>query len=263
MTSQNDQKFELINCPKCNGLGYLNNRLCPYCFGWRLVAVFDNRLFVWGEEISNYAFLKNRSRKIIVGIINFIFLLIGLSGILSLGWKIFNSSQSPQSLFEIFYSKDSLMLIFWISLLADLFLFYKFERDQEKIKYLPSLSKKLQKKLKKPLNLINPDKKSIIKIEPYFSFEAKNAIQQSWLKARKFNNFEVLPIHLLIALLKNRQVEVIFGRLGIPFGSLKSRIEGTLGTLMVDENKTIFSEKLIFIIYRSFFSSLKGRQKKS
>ncbi len=262
MDANKSQKFDLINCPKCNGLGYFEGKTCPVCSGWRLVAVSDNRIFVWGNEISNFEFLRERTHSIIAGLVNFIFLAFGLFGIIVLGLKIYNSEQSPLFLWNALSSKDALMLVFWLSLLADLYLFYKFERDQEKIKYLPSLRKKLKKRISQPLNFEKINQRHIFKIEPYFSSGARNVIYQAWLKARKFNNFEVLPLHLLISLLKTRQIEVVFGRLGTPFSSLKSRIESSLSGLMIDKSKTILSDKLIAIIYQSFFFSLNNRQKK-
>ena len=175
-------------------------------------------------------------------------------------------TQTPwQSLlFEIYNWQ---LLIFWLSMLTNCYLFYFFQSEFEAVLYIPKKKYKEDSGTPTPIswaeikNLKAINKINIIK---YFTVEAEQTIVNSWQIANKYEDEKVNPIHLFVALINFEQIQIIFSRLGISFTTLKSKISRVLALQLakLDSQESIYlSDKVKQIIFESYHIAYQLREK--
>jgi len=225
MEKQN--KIQFITCPACNGLG--RNKLglsCPACSGLGLGTFFKDRFFYWGQKLGK-AVIKLRHLKRAVNLsINLIAYVVGLAGLIALGWWAYQTSDiSNVGTFLFWRVKHWLILVFWIGILADMFIFYRLSQvkaHKEKIRKFKIKNKKIVlpnnweelKKYKK-----NQD------ISGGFSEEAVRVIEEAVLLANKFKQTRAGIMHLFFSLLKDKEVASFFVRLNVDGKKLIDKIK--------------------------------------
>lgn len=250
----------IVSCPLCQGTGLYKNKICPQCLGYKKVLFDGKNYLYWGKYISSYLVNKIKIKNLVNNIFNLIFLTFGLGGFIILGFEFYNLATLNLEVWKFYENKNFLMLIFWFSVLADLFIFYRLQREYEKNKYIPKPKKtnKINNSLKKNKHL--PGNK--IDIAEYFNFESHQAITSAWQEAANQNCKNVLPLHLFITLMNFAQIQTIFFRLGIPFATLKSRIQNIIDSSPKDKKNPVFSEGIFDAIYTAYQNAYQFKQSK-
>ena len=223
MAEQNKQdkkkEFQFIKCDNCEGSGKADYKICEICNGLGVVCWFDNTLFYWGRKISAVSILENRMEKIIRAIINGALFIFSLIGLLSLIFYIYNQGIENIIREQFWLEQNWQMALFWVSIIAIMYLFYRLDKES-------TLTKKVKKrKFDKAIEVFLSDnpwseianlpKKSKVDISKSFNIESIKAIEESWRLADKFNHNQIMPLHVLAALLFCEKINLFFARLGV------------------------------------------------
>src|SRR3989338_1689750 len=222
-----ETKLQFLTCPRCQGQGVIDNKTCPECQGVGSVAWTGQQLLYWGKKIDIWHLAKKKTENLVKNIINFSLLVFGVLGLLALAQVIFVMVGNNLPFWKFYNFRNWQLFVFWLSLVTDSYLFYRLQRDVEKIKYIPK-----RKYDDTPLifqvidwNKIKDLKKEEkIDVGEYFTPEALLVIEKAWKITNKYQQPEINPVNLLISLLTFEKINIIFSRLGISFQSLKSKI---------------------------------------
>ncbi len=258
--------IKFITCQKC-GEAKQTNKICNNCYDFGMVAWTGKTLLYWDKRINYFQISLDDTKKFVKNVINLGLALFGLLGALMLGWVIYSFSLTALPIWQFFSIKSWQLFIFWLSMSTNSYLYYRFQRDAEKIKYIPK--KKYQEDLvaEKNLTIENIDtltEKDKISIKNYFTEQAHQAIVGSWKSAKRYKNSKITPVHLLISLLTFEKTQIIFSRLGINFDALKTKI-GRLLSIEPRREKILhidMNNQVKEIIFNSYFLAYQLKQKK-
>ncbi|MAF14190.1 MAG: hypothetical protein CMI53_04865 [Parcubacteria group bacterium] len=260
------QKLQILKCEHCTGSGLVQKRVCDFCLGFGMLAWTGDELLYWNKRINLVQIGKDRVKLLVTNFINLSLFLFGTLGVLMLGWVMVSFIETDFLFWKFYKIRNWQMTIFWLSMLTNGYLVYRFQKAWDKIKFIP---KQKYQTTNVPFRKISwsevkdlPKNKKI-NITDYFTIEAQTAVNKSWQLTNRYEDNQTDPIHLLIALLTYNQTQVIFARLGVPFSKLKSKIRNTLSA-QPEHNKgmVILSTQMKEIIFRSYFLARQLRQKK-
>src|SRR3989339_517612 len=181
-------------------------------------------------------------------------------------WVYRASSYADAGAFAFWREKSDLILVFWLSVLADMFVFYRLseeERKQHKIKPLTYEEKGLNVNF--PNNweeLRNSSSKYRVDVADGFDQEALEAVERSFILADKLSHEFVTPVHLFVSILSNIQVAAIFSRLDVDSRKLVEKIKEQLEKIPVSENKTVFSKTIRSVLVDAYIEAESLEQKK-
>lgn len=231
MEQKPEQSF--IFCPDCFGNGTKeNNFSCKKCGGLGLGSFFEGEFLFWDLKISRTNIFLRKIKQVLNFLLDFSAFIIFLGGLGSLFFWIWEDSQADllKSLLFFWREESPLILFFWISLLALMFLIYRLSKkalDEARIK---------QVKLKKIENFANnweELRRFKHKVDVSLSFREKTLMvaEDAYLLALKLKNPEVTPLHLFSSLLKSVKIAVLFTRLNVSGRDLVDRLNSQLNAL--------------------------------
>ena len=147
ITKQKDQSedkenlfaFQSIKCEYCEGSGRYKEKDCHNCRGKGIVFWFDQNIFYWGKKISTVSILENRLEKTARTIVNSVLFLFGVGGFLYLFYYIWDNGYQRITTVNFWLEQSWAMLIFWFSLITDMYLLYRFDKES-------SLAQKVKKR---------------------------------------------------------------------------------------------------------------------
>lgn len=172
---------------------------------------FLGRFLFWGRSFKRSTIVLRRTENLIKRIRDLIIWLIAVSGWLALiAWIFLNRetlAANPLQIIFFWSKRNPLVLIFLISLWADLFLIYSRSETKaalDRINY----------------RLFAPQKKTTAKTKRYnvaaaYNETAWKSLEEAYLLANKLHQSEVEIIHLFRALLKAREIQNLFIRLNV------------------------------------------------
>ena len=209
--------MEFITCPHCRGEGAVDGQKCPECNGHGLYGWFGGRLLVWTKDFSWGQAAFEKIRRLILAFINLILILFGILGLVSLLRLVLE--------LQILDRFPSSPLVFWLSVLTDMYLISRWQRAKEKSR------RKLIIKLRKTKAALPewPDarvlsKKLQIDVSEALEPKLTKALFQARKNASRFKHRQILPIHLFIGLLTTGQVSLLLNRLAVDWKKLKEKI---------------------------------------
>ena len=135
MPQEENKKIDIqfITCPTCNGTGKVgNSSACKNCSGAGVIAIYAGRFFYWNLLLTVPTIKLRHLKKGLNLVLNLLAFIIGLAGLVTLIYWAWMASQGTQTL-EAFYFwkvKNPLILTFWISLLADMFVIYRLSEEE-------------------------------------------------------------------------------------------------------------------------------------
>ena len=165
----------------------------------------------------------DRTLFLVRKMVNFFCFMIAALGWLALGWFFYEQREvalsSPADLLQPNYYQHPLMLVFLLTLVFDLFLYYRSSvSTAEKIKINYN-------KLKVDSETGHFKKKTSWNVAETLDAEAKNILDEAYILAAKLKQEEVSPRHLFRALLKSKKVQALFIRLGVNANSLVEKLD--------------------------------------
>ena len=268
MTEAKEQnpKLQFLACPHCQGRGKIDKKTCPECRGLGMFGWTGENLLYWGKPINLFQITRDQIGQLVKNFINLSLFLFGALGVMMFGWVVILFIDSRLPLWYFYRVRSWQLFIFWLSILTDTYLVYRFQKEFEKIKYIPKrkyqdIQSTLQKNSWEETDKLLKEKR--IDITSYFTTEAQQAIVKAWQLTGKYKDAQTKPLYLLISLLTFNQTQTIFSRLGIPFSTLKNKIRNVFGSQFEKtEAPAVLSNQLKEIIFQAYFLAYQLRQKK-
>lgn len=237
----NDEKpvFEYNNKLKSFGLWFLGRFI--YC-----------RLHLTRSLIGlDRSFLRIRR------LINFVFFCIATLGVIAIVWWLYeerlNLSANPLEILNFWKQKHPLLLVFFVSLIFDMFLYYRGSVDKAravKIKAKDLATDKSGKfKKNNSWNIVNT-----------LNNEARTVLEEAYLLAAKLKQKELSPRHLFRALLATKKVQAMFIRLGVSADALVEKLDKYLADGEVSKKSPVFSQDLQELIITASLDALKRKK---
>lgn len=248
-----------ISCSVCEGRGEIEGKECSVCQGIGSGVWFEGMFLYWGKRISSQEILKDKIKYRFQVIINTILFVFGVLGLVSLFWVLYNEFNLGVSQFEDLFFwriKNGWMLLFWLSFLTDLFLYFRLIiQTENKQKVREKIYKKAEelKEISIPQNwdevkdLSDEDK---IDISKSFTVESLDKIFEGFELAKKINHQLFSSIHLFASCISAQKNMIVLGRLGIRVKEISDRIKNIL------EKQPFTQEKVEPEISPSIFDSL-------
>ncbi|MFH1583044.1 MAG: ATP-dependent Clp protease ATP-binding subunit [Candidatus Falkowbacteria bacterium] len=270
MSEENNKKsnIQFITCNFCTSTGKAaKGSVCKNCSGAGVIAIYAGRFFYWSLLLSAPAIKLRHLKKGLNLVLNLLAYIIGLAGLIALAYWVWVASQNTQALeaFSFWRVKSPLILTFWISLLADMFVIYRLSEEEAAKQKITKPKYNQAAKYNSPNNWSEFNKiKSKYKIEVSggFSFSALRVIEQAFNLADYAKHGRVRPIHLFFNLLKDRGAAVIFSRLNIDSTKLITKLKNQLLALEAGSEPTEISAEIKEIFFESYISALNSGQKK-
>ncbi len=270
MLKQDNQKIEVqyITCQICAGSGKDGNgSVCKNCSGAGTMAFYQGRFFYWDMPISIPAIKLRHLEKGLNLILNLSAYMFGLAGLLALVYWALGIGHSAQDFgaFSFWRVKSPLILIFWISLIADMFVIYRLSIEEAAKQKIKKIKYNQNEKRDSPnnweeLNSINNKYK--IEVSSGFSYQAVQAIEQAFNLADYAKHGKIKPIHLFFNILKDSGVAAVFSRLNIDPSKLISKLKNQLLALESGSEKTEISLEIKEIFLESYIIAMESGQKK-
>lgn len=219
-----------LECTQCHGFGYAitpggTHVVCSLCNNKQSVIGFiDSDLLYWGKKISPAAIIEKKLEVIVDRIINTILIIIGVAGAAALIMRIVELNEQSLSFTDLLIQPSNTILVFWISLLADLFIYYRIERSLESIPEITQDNKlstyEYGENLAQWKYWQTVDNRLKIDVSKFFKTKALNLVDQAYSIAAASHHAEVRPSHLLLALLQTDEIASMFFRLEVNTGEI-------------------------------------------
>jgi ATP-dependent Clp protease ATP-binding subunit ClpC len=275
-------------CPQCGGKG------CDLCYDFGLLYWYTDLgataekadeskeyTLYWSKIIDWQHIAERHLENLVNKIINALLIIFGLAGLLLGVWalvtivwavQIFKISFSPQFSWHFYgwpiLPRDWRLVLFWLSLIVDLYTYYRLERgaSQHNIVIRRVFIEKVGSEEDEPVvpTWAELNRKEIKKIDISLSFteESLKALEQAWRIAKNWHHREVLPIHLLAGSFSDKRLSVIFGRLGTDWAKLTATVKSALAKVPRGEENPVLSLELKNILFRAYEQAYLARQPK-
>ncbi|MDP2685354.1 MAG: ATP-dependent Clp protease ATP-binding subunit [bacterium] len=267
MPDQKGKNFVLTQCPICMGSGLDKKDDCQRCkekgvFGW-----LDGIYIYWGKKIDSLHIFEEEIERTVKALLNGFLIIFGMIGLAAASFSIYNFIESKEEIWRVFIIQDRLMSIFAITLITDLYAFYRLQRESvldkkvKQKKFDSILTTDSPQKLFEDMEAIDKDK--LIDVSDTFVLESTKAVESAWQLAKKFKHKAVYPIHLLASLLSSKDTQVILGRLGIDSQTLIEKISRTLNKVGRKEKGEIgLSSTFRATLVTAYQEAYEGRQER-
>lgn len=260
---ESKQNYQYIICPDCQGKGKIGGKTCDHCGGVGLGTFSSGKFHYWSAVYTASSIQINHIRRTFDNIINFLCLLIGIAGFVSLlywfwtspfdDWLIGRTGGISDLKDLVFKNQQNqFILFFWLSLLFDLFVYYRMSRAIEtrpRIKrvFISKTRSVLPNNWKELKTLIN--RKKELNVSKYFKNTAITVIENAYWLAKASNHKQVEPVHLFFALFQSRDMVAALSRLNVDAEKIVSKSKNLLLSLPPQEEIASFSPvvKQIFI----------------
>lgn len=257
-----EQKIKFITCPACNGSGKSKyNMACSNCSGMGMGVFYNGVFYYWGLGLGAAVIKLNRLKKKVDLLVNLSAFIIGLAGLLALFlWVWFNSAGG--NIEDLFFWKNKhwLLLVFWTSLLFDMFVFYRLSEAAAAKQKIKNNGKKITDTDELPNNW--EELKSFklkVDISAGLGDSAMAAVENSYIIARKLKHKQVEIMHLFFSLFKDKTVLAFFSRLNINKQNLIDKIKERIGGI-TEEGKTQLSSKIKKALIEAYLTAMDLKQ---
>ncbi len=260
MADYNNEKTQLIVCPQCDGHG--KNKLglpCANCAGMGLGVFYRGIFFYWQKKFSTAVIAAEHLKEKLELGINIAAFVIGLIGLASLGaWAYATAKYSVRlEAFAFWRQKDILILFFWLSILADMFIFYRLSREQsrrQKVKIFKYNERKNITPFANNWKELREGKSSLkVNVAVGLDKAAEKVLEEAYLTAHRLGHKYVTQLHLFYAALSDSEVAAIFTRLNVDAEALVIKLEKQLLRFPVGQSR--FSRSLKEVLIRAYIEA--------
>lgn len=215
--------LELLFCPVCNGFGYSRTPAgtaiaCETCSNRDgIVALYDDDVIVWHTPLAYSSVRRAKVQQVFEYILDTALMILGVGGILSLFSVLFELTGSHQTFTDLLSGLSVTRLIFWVSLLGDLELYYRMKRALERTKIIKPLHRLRELPSSNgPRNwewYRHSAHDVRIDAAQFCQGSVRQVIRQAQQLAHKLHSPTVAPAHLMLALLETNDVLAALYRL--------------------------------------------------
>ncbi len=216
---------------------------------------FQNKTFVWDEEIDIAVIQKRLSKKTSTKVIGVVSFVLGVLFIV-LGLLLLLLTLGITSLFSLtFWFTPSLAtLLLSFGLLALAFTIYHRVLTNVSREAIPHASPDELSQIEQVTS-----SETNVHIKQFFSSTSTEVVEAAFSLAQKFKHTQIEPLHLFVAAMADQTASVVFGRLGITFDSVKDPLGKRLATRQIGD-ATQVSELTERVLLSAFFNAAKNKR---
>lgn len=256
-------------CPVCEGTGKNKARLsCSNCGGLGLGRFFHGRFFYWGPNLGIAVIELDHLRKKFNLFVNIVSFAIGFIGMISLSVWVYMASQHSAELgaFAFWRSRHPLIFVFWISIIADMFVYYRLSEESRKRHKIRQIAYQDRLKRKQIPNnweeLKRFESKMKIDVSSGYKPEAIETVERAYLLARKLGHKYVTPVHIFFTSLADKEVMGMVARLEINGDKLVDSLKGQLASIEKSSGHTRLSRTVKEILVDAYVQAYNLGQRK-
>ncbi len=254
-----DQKKEISPihiCPNCEQDKLVE---CVQCQNKRAVLVLGRKIFYWSGVFSWLKIIQSKTERTVTLVIKIIFFIFGLFGFIAFAIHFYFWSEAGHDFLEIWASRHTLMYLWWLSLIIDLYLTYRLINES-------TIVKKVADKDESPVvntedfDWSNINSYELYEISQSFDQEALKTLEKAWLLSDKLgHNFKAS--HLLSAMLSLDKTSLVFGRLSLNYNQLIEKLKRLISQEEPTTERSPFvCQEIILILMNAYYQAyLKGK----
>jgi ATP-dependent Clp protease ATP-binding subunit ClpC len=246
-----------ITCPTCAGSGFINNRKCSTCDGLGSSIWSGGRSFYAKIDLS-WTVIALRQIKInVYRLIDILSIIACVGGIGALVWWYARLPKEIISLNQFIFWQDKslLVLIFWLSLVVDMFIIYRQHQKTYEKQRINKFSPKNKDEVA-PTSWEELKKYPRVNVLSGFSDELITALEKTYLMVGQLKHGVATPLHLFYNLIgSSPEVASMFSRMNVGHDALFSRIGNQLGLIQPQNMPTVFSQEVKKILIQGYIEA--------
>ncbi len=240
-------------CAACNGRG------CATCGGAGKALYLGGRWVYWGRRLNAFSILERRTEQLVRGTIGILLLLIGIAGLAALTFVLRRAGVPDIAPWDAFAQErgDPLLFFFGLTLLTDLFLWYRLSRQSDVVNRIPLPPRGVPQPVRQDLmlrNVLALPHKERFELSAALTQPAYRALEESWQMARQFRAATLSAPFVFAALFSFSSIHLIQARLGMHTKKLYGMLQQLLNSLSVSDARDpeVGQEffQLLFAAYR-------------
>ncbi len=251
-------------CTLCRGDGHVvgpkGREKCTVCHGLGQLLWNGGSWLTWTAPVDELHFFEERIERTTRTSIDAAFLafsVIGaICGVYAL-YPLFTMEVISRGLFEIpallkdiMTLQSGYMLVFWLSILGDFYIFYRMDRTRHAV--VPVIPMPLVRTPAPASDIAQVPLKSIVDVSTSFTRPSKALIEQAFEFALRLRHETLEPIHLLAVTMLDRDVTLALMRLGIPPTPLRDRIKRALAQMMKGHGDPVLGRSTRAVLVRAY-----------
>lgn len=259
MSKVEEENF--IICPNCDAHGRKGGISCPHCAGMGLGKFSFGRFFYWGPRLGRAVIELDHLRRKFQLSVNLLALLLSVGGLVALGiWLYISTADLTRvEAFGFWRERHPLILLFWLGLIAGMFVYYRLSEEARKKHKIKKLTYDERLKTRTVPNSW-PDLKALprrrkIDVAQGYAPEAIAIVENAYLLADNLQHSEVTPFHLFYATLSDPQVAAIFSRLNTDSKKLITLIKDQINKIEQTNTKTSLSTEVKEILVTAYLDA--------
>lgn len=222
----------IVHCPNCDGFGFVRTldqtKECSNCNGnLSNIAFIDDDMVVWRHPYAQYRRGARTVRRVVGYALDLLLMIVGVAGIVAIFPLLIDLLNHPQAYERFFLDLSWERLIFWVSLLADLELYYRIERSTHRVKTIEA-EHRLRNETQFPLQrweaAVDLAPKLALEGERYLSNDAQRILDAAEHLAASWKH-RVTPAHLAYVLMEQSDVRSAVFRLELYLPDIKAGCE--------------------------------------
>lgn len=237
MLKQKGQSFLYLVCPVCQGSGREAKEECSRCQGKGAYAWLEGNYLFWDRKIDILHLLEEKMEKTVRLSLNGFLIIFGILGLVLAVITVAKTMERGMYFWEFIFQRNFMMTIFAISLVTDLYTYYRLTRESLLNRLVKRKTYETFLTEESPLvlfdQIVGQDKEKLIEISMTFTNDAIRAVDEAWLLAKRLGHQEVVALHLLGVLLPFANIRVVMARLGINPKNLTKKISNALKKIPV------------------------------
>ncbi|MFA5052142.1 MAG: AAA family ATPase [Patescibacteria group bacterium] len=260
------KSFVSLTCPICQGSGQDSGSACKRCSGRGTYAWLEGNTLYWGRTVDSLHLFEEEMERAVKNIINAFLVFFGIIGIIALVVSLiqFTGNDRP---WEIFRLQDRLMALFSITVLSDLYAYYRMQRES----FLDRAVK--QRPFDTLLTEEDPsvlfeqaaakNKNQMVEVATTYTVPANRAVGQAWQLAKRLGHGTTEPVHLLATLISYPQTGEVLARLGVDGKALVDKLTRSVSRFpRARQSGAVFSAGLLTVLLAAYAEAYIGRQER-
>jgi len=224
-------------CPICGGDGAVSGpkgrARCTLCAGRGMYLWAHHRWLAWSAPVDQLHLFEEQLERIVRTTIDGLFLAFGVVGAavgvmgalptVAVDSNINGLFGLPKLFTDLLALRSASMAVFWISILTDLYVFYRLDRTRHLLTPVLAPSPVRTPAPTADVNAI--DQKTIVDVSTSFTRPTRAIIEQAFEFALRLKHPTVEPVHLLAVATLDKDVSFALMRLGAYGQPLHDRVK--------------------------------------
>lgn len=209
-----------------------------------------DRLHLFEERIERVIRASIDGFVLVFGIVGVAFGVLGFSSILSIEGVRTDVFSAPQVLEDFLDLRGGGMLVFWLSILGDLYLFYRFQQAHRVLAPIPSAPEVTSPS--QPIAFDPASQDRVVDVSSSYTRTSEIVVEHAFVLALRLHHRTLEPLHLLAAAAGNDDVALALLRLGVTLPSLRDRLRNALGRIDRSATEPMLSEAMRIVLIRAY-----------